>query len=108
ITTVATPAPDSQMTLFSKDWSANLTSSLYSKPGMEDWLTEEGKANPEEVEGIVPFLLVSYTYNPDTKQLTLTNNTGKFVSPELFEMVEPSLKKTMVFGWNGKKFVPVP
>lgn len=108
ITTVATPAPDSQMTLFSKDWSANLTASFYSKPGMADWLTEEGKANPDEVEGIVPFLLVSYTYNPDTKQLTLTNNTGKFVSPELFEMVEPSLKKTMAFGWNGKKFVPVP
>ncbi len=61
ITTVATPAPDSQMTLFSKDWATNLTSSLYSKPGMADWLTEEGRANSGEVEGLVPFLLVSYT-----------------------------------------------
>lgn len=107
ITTVATPAPDSQMAIFSKDWSDNLTNAIFSKPALADWLTEEGKDNIGEVEGIVPFLLISYTYNPDTKQLVLTNNTAKFVSPELYEMVEPSLRKMMVFSWNGKKFVPV-
>ncbi|MDE6460314.1 MAG: DUF3256 family protein [Paramuribaculum sp.] len=107
ITTVATPAPDSQMAIFSKDWSRNLTNTAFSKPVLADWLTDEGKDNIGEVEGIVPFLLVSYSYNPDTQKLEITNNTAKFVSPELYELVAPSLKKTMSFRWNGSKFVPV-
>ncbi|MDE6651479.1 MAG: DUF3256 family protein [Paramuribaculum sp.] len=107
ITTVATPAPDSQMAIFSKDWSRNLTNTAFSKPTLADWLTDEGKDNIGEVEGIVPFLLVSYSYNPDTQKLEITNNTAKFVSPELYELVAPSLKKTMSFSWNGSKFVPV-
>lgn len=106
ITTVATPAPDSQMAIFSKDWSKNITNGIFPKPVLADWLTDEGKDNIGEVEGIVPFMLVSYSYNPDNQQLEVINNTAKFMSPELYELVAPSLKKSMVFRWNGKKFVP--
>lgn len=106
ITTVATPAPDSQMAIFSKDWSKNITNGIFTKPVLADWLTDEGKDDIGEVEGIVPFMLVSYSYNPDSQQLEVTNNTAKFMSPELYELVAPSLKKSMVFRWNGKKFVP--
>lgn len=106
ITTVATPAPDSQMAIFSKDWSKNITNGIFTKPVLADWLTDEGKDDISEVEGIVPFMLVSYSYNPDSQQLEVTNNTAKFMSPELYELVAPSLKKSMVFRWNGKKFVP--
>ncbi|MDE5822425.1 MAG: DUF3256 family protein [Paramuribaculum sp.] len=106
ITTVATPAPDSQMAIFSKDWSKNITNGIFTKPVLADWLTDEGKDDISEVESIVPFMLVSYSYNPDNQQLEVINNTAKFMSPELYELVAPSLKKSMVFRWNGKKFVP--
>ena len=81
ITTVATPAPDSQMAIFSKDWSKNITNGIFTKPVLADWLTDEGKDDIGEVEGIVPFMLVSYSYNPDSQQLEVTNNTAKFMSP---------------------------
>ncbi|MDE5745115.1 MAG: DUF3256 family protein [Paramuribaculum sp.] len=106
ITTVATPAPDSQMAVFSKDWSNNITNSVFVKPILADWLTDDDKENIGEVEGIIPFLLISYSFDPEAKQLTLTNNTSKFVSPELYEIVAPSLKSVMTYRWNGKKFVP--
>lgn len=105
ITTVATPAPDSQLTMFTKDWSSNVTGSVFSKPALIDWLTDDSKDNIGEVEGIVPFMLIGYSYDPAAKTLTMTNNTGKFVSPELYEMVSPSLKSSITYKWNGKKFV---
>lgn len=102
IATVATPAPDSRMSVYSKDWAVNLTSKTFAKPVLADWLTDPASAS--EVEGLVPFLLISYSYNPDTRELTLTNNTGKFLSADVYEIVAPSLKSSITYKWNGSKF----
>ena len=58
-----------------------------------------------EVEGLVPFLLVSYSYDPASATLTMTNNTGAFLSADVYELVSPCLKETVTYRWDGKKFV---
>ncbi len=105
ISTVATPAPDSRMTVYTGDWGSNITSQVFSKPALSEWLTEEGQARAGEVEGLVPFLLVSYSYDPASATLTMKNNTGAFLSADVYELVSPCLKETVTYRWDGKKFV---
>lgn len=102
ITTVATPAPDSKMTVYSSNFSRDLTPSVFAKPSLKDWITDGNSLST--VEAMVPFLLISYSYNPETSTLTLTNNTRTFLSEDVYSIVEPYLKKELLYKWNGKKF----
>lgn len=104
ITTVATPAPDSKMTVYTSDWSDNVTARLFEKPQLRDWLTAEGRKNFDEVEMTVPFLLISYRLDPSTGVLTMTNNTEQFMSEEMYDIVRPCLLASLSYRWNGKKF----
>lgn len=105
ITTVKSPAPDSRIELFAKDWSRLPDSGQFVKPTIEEWLTPEGRKNSADVDALVPFLLVSYSYDPTTKTLTLKNNTAAFLSADIYEVVAPYLKSELIYNWNGKKFV---
>lgn len=104
ITTVATPAPDSKMTIYSSDWATNITTKVFSKPTLNDWLTTEGRKNADEVEMMVPFLLISYNYDPNTQTLQMTNNSKEFLSQEVYELVEPYLQTSLTYRFDGKKF----
>lgn len=105
ISTVLTPAPDSKMAVYSSDWTASLTDRVFSRPVLKDWLTPQGRKNYDEVEILVPFLLISYDFDPATMTLTLTNNTASFLSQEVYEIVSPYLLQQLRFVWNGKKFI---
>lgn len=102
ISTVDTPAPDSKMTVYSSDYSRDLTTTVYAKPTLKEWLTDTGEI--ATVESLVPFLLISYSYSPATGILTLTNNTKMFLSEDVYIIVEPYLKKDITYKWTGKKF----
>lgn len=106
ISTMATPAPDSKFTVYSSDWSRAVTPQVFVRPSLRDWLTDSGRQNASEVEDMVPFLLVSYTYDPASRILTLTNNTEQFLSPEVYSIVDDYLKPQMQYMWNGRKFEP--
>lgn len=103
ITTIATPTPDSKMAVYSKDFSRELTQALFSKPALKEWITDGGFI--DTVEGMVPFLLISYSYSPTTKTLTLTNNTKEFLSEDIYSIVDSHLRKQLSYVWNGKRFV---
>lgn len=107
ITTVATPAPDSKMTVYTADWTANVTAGVFEKPQLRDWLTAEGRKNLDEVEMTVPFLLIGYKLDPATGVLTMTNNTEQFMSEEMYDIVRPYLLASLSYRWNGKKFEKV-
>jgi len=104
ITTVATPAPDSKMSIYSSDWKRNMTQNAFRKPVFREWLNDEGLKNQDEVEASVPFLLISYSFDPVERVLTLTNNTRSFLSHEIYEMVAPYLIDTISYKFDGKKF----
>ncbi len=104
ISTVSTPAPDSKMTIYSSDWRQNLTAKSFSQPDVKEWLTDEGKRHADEVEMQLPFMLVSYAYDPANRTLTMTNNSESFLAREIYDMIRPYLRETLIYRWNGKKF----
>lgn len=106
IVTVKSPAPDSRIDFYDSGWHHMADGKYFAKPSMTDWLTDEGRKNAADVDAFVPFLLVSYSYSPETGLLTLTNNTKEFLSPDIYEMVGGYLKPQLVYKWNGKKFSP--
>lgn len=106
IKTVATPAPDSKLSVYSKDWNTDLTASSFTKPLLKDWLTSEGRKNQATVESTVPFLLVGYSFDPATMTLTLTDNTASFMPADVFATVSKFISPKLVYKWNGRKFQP--
>ena len=107
ISTVNTPAPDSKISVYSADWRQNLTAKTFAEPDIRQWLTDEGKRHADEVEMQLPFMLVSYIYDPATATLTMTNNSESFLAREVYETISAYLRPTLAYRWNGKKFEPV-
>ncbi|MCM1348228.1 MAG: DUF3256 family protein [Firmicutes bacterium] len=107
ITTVASPTPDSRLSVYSGDWSRDLTASTFTKPVLTDWLTDAGRKNMSEVELTVPFLLISYTYDPQTKTLTLTNNAREFLGDDVYADISSYLLGKINYRFNGKRFEKV-
>lgn len=107
ISTVMTPAADSRISIFTSDWSQDLTSKVFKEPTLADWLTPAGKKKAKEVETMIPFMLVDYSYNPETGLLTLTNNTASALSDDDIKTVQNYLFNHLDYHWNGKKFEKV-
>ena len=103
IETVATPAPDSNISFYTAEWSS-IDKPLFNEPGVSDWLTADGRDNSSMVESLVPFMLVSYNYDPATKSLILRNNVKQFLGEEMYSMIDGYLCDTLVYTWNGKRF----
>lgn len=109
ISTVATPGLDSTMKFYLYDpsagkWGAPATKNYFAKPGWKEWMTPAGKSHQDEVEMQVPFMLVSYKYNPSTGELVLTNNLSKFLDKEVYDSISSYLLPQLVYTWDGGKF----
>lgn len=101
ITTVATPGHDSSLALYSGRWKR--LDGLFMAPKLVDWLTDPRRS--AEVEIVVPFILTSYVYNPADKTLTLTNNLKGFLSDDIYAMVDGLVRPSLVYRWDGNRFV---
>lgn len=101
ITTVATPGHDSSLALYSGRWKR--LDGLFTAPKLADWLTDPRRS--AEVEIVVPFILTSYVYNPADKTLTLTNNLKGFLSDDIYAMVDGLVRPSLVYRWDGNRFV---
>lgn len=106
IQTVATPAPDSHITFYNSSWS-QLKETLFTPPTMQDWLTAKGAKDSSQVSNLVPFMLASYSYDPATSVLTLTNNLKAFLSADIYSMISSDLLPSLTYKWNGKVMQPV-
>lgn len=104
ITTVQTPAPDSRIELYDSKWQKLDGAKVFTAPAVADWLATADRDKAAEVEMLLPFMLVSYRYDPATATLTLTNNTSQFVGRDIYEPLATLLKGDMQYRWNGKKF----
>lgn len=102
ISTVSTPGKDSSAAFYTTAWEEQPAEKYFSKPEWKDWIVKGGSV--DEVTMQVPFMLASYVYDPATKTLTLTNNLETFLDETIYEMISPSLKKSLTYTWNGKKF----
>ncbi|MCM1517220.1 MAG: DUF3256 family protein [Pseudoflavonifractor sp.] len=105
IETVAMPARDSRMSFYGRDWTP-ARAVLFTAPSLRDWLTEAGRAQADMIEAMVPFLIVSYEYDPSTRVLTLTNNLSSFISPDDLSVSE-YFHPVLQFRWDGKRMSPL-
>lgn len=104
ISTVATPAHDSHISFYGRDWKEIPTAKIFEKPLLADWLTGEGQKNRSDVETMVPFLLISYAWDPSANVLTLTNNTGEFLNDDIYTFVKDYMLPSISYNWDGRKF----
>lgn len=104
INTVATPAPDSKLHVYSSDWSRDLTAQVFTAPELSDWLTSDGRKNISTVETMVPFMLSGGKYDPATNSYELTNNVSQFLTEEVYKPLSGYFQPKLVYKWNGKRF----
>lgn len=102
--TVRTPTPDSRMAIYSRDWSTNLTEKFFAQPSLKTWLNKDGLKNATEVETDLPFILSAYDFNPYSLTLKITTDPKSYISEEAFARIEPLLKPSLSYRWDGKKF----
>ena len=105
ISTVATPGLDSSIKFYDESWAPLDIKGYFTKPGWNEWLTDSGRENEEEVTMQVPFMLASYHIGPSTSRLTLTNNLSRFLDKDVYESLSSYLRPSLVYTWNGKRFV---
>lgn len=108
IHTVETPAPDSRVAVYSRDWLTDLSASAFKAPEFKDWLTEEGMRNMDEIRRTVPFLITSASFSilPDgTGIMTLVlGDFATYLSTDSAERLAPWFKQELQYRWTGKKF----
>lgn len=102
ISTLATPIEDSNIKFYDCEWN-DLQDVKFEEPKLKDWLTDEGKKSIADVENTIPFILVSYFYDPSFKTLMLSHNMAEYVSEENRGAVEKWLKPNLKYQWTGKK-----
>lgn len=103
ITTVKTPGEDSQVRFFDAAWKP-VKKGLFIVPTLDDWTREEARDKRADLENGVPFMLVKMSYDPGRQNLTLTNNVGAYLPDEVKELAGSSLRGSLTYHWNGKRF----
>lgn len=105
ITTVSTPAGDSSLNLYTSKWTPVAAKSAFQAPKLVDWLLDASKLS--DVEFVVPFMLVGYTYDPATQTLTLVNNLKGFLSDDVYATISPLMRSQLTYKWDGSRFTAV-
>lgn len=103
VRTLKTPAEDSTVTFYNTGWE-ELTG-LFTVPTLDDWMEPEARKNREDVENAVPFVLAKLSYSPADGKVVFTNNLPDYIPEEALGFASGSIKRELVFRWNGKKFV---
>jgi hypothetical protein len=103
IETVHTPAPDSRVAVYDRNWKP-LAKASFAMPQLSAWLTKEGAKNADMVNGLAPFMLASAAYSPETQTLTLTNHLAEFLSTDVYKSIEPYLLAELTYRWDSSRF----
>jgi len=104
ITTYFDPLSDSSVAFYDKRWQK--ISGIMAPPRLSAWLTSEGERNRAKVEEEIPFILASYSFDPSSRMLVATNNTGRYFTAEDAPASLRMLKPRIAYLWDGKRFKP--
>lgn len=105
VSTVMTPTPDSKINFYLKDWATDITGRMFAAPQLDDWLTESGRKNRDMVEAMVPFVLSSYSFEPESGNLVLTSHVEEFLSPEVYAEISDYMVNSLTYKLAGGKYV---
>lgn len=101
IETVAMPAHDSVVKFYNRQWTP-IEETLFSPPTLNDWLTKEGSKQKEHVANKIKFIAAGCVYNPDSKTLTITNNTLETIDKEDYNKFSQLFQPSLTYTWNGR------
>lgn len=105
VSTVMTPTPDSKINFYLSDWVTDITGKMFTSPQLDDWLTESGRKNRDMVEAMVPFVLASYSFEPESGNLVLTSHVEEFLTPEVYAELNDYMVKSLTYRLSGGKYV---
>lgn len=100
VETLPTPAPDSNVRIYTRDWKP--LQGLYEEPAVRDWALKGRQAEASEV---LPFMLAEGRWDPVSRELTLTPTIERWIDEETRPRVASMIRRSLVLGWNGRKFV---
>ena len=106
ISTCLLPAADSQVRAFDTNWTALESEKFFKEPVMSDFIVipDGEKKKKKDVETMIEFPIISYSYNPLTKELVAKQNLKDYMTVEGYDEVSPYLVDSLVYVLKGKKF----
>ncbi len=104
IRTLKAPAEDSSISFYDSDWKE--VSDIFTLPLLEDWMLPQAKKkNRKDIENAIPFIMAKCNYSPDDYTITLTTNLTDYIPEEALDLAKKSIKKSIVYHWNGKRMI---
>ena len=104
VRTIMTPAPDSDVSFYTTAWQPLDNPKYFVEASIESWLTRDGMRRRYDIEDKVPFIIASYSYDPESATLTATQAFERYLSTEDFSAIKPFVKDRIIYKWNGKRF----
>lgn len=104
ISTHSIPAKDSEISFYDYNWNKITTNKYITTPKFVDWLTKQGKLQQRDLENTIPFFIVEYSYNPENKILTLTNNLNNYFIKEDWNKISHLIHNCLQYKWTGRNF----
>lgn len=104
ISTYMLPAADSQVRVFDCNWDELESAKFFKEPTMSDFIVIHDGKKKKDVEAMIEFPIISYSYNSSTRELVAKQNLKDYMTVEGYDEVSPYLADSIVYVLKGKKF----
>lgn len=102
--TVRLPQPDGKVEMWDTAWNP-LAKPVISDYTLDDWLTDQGRAERSEVEAWLPFMLAVPQFDAASGRLVWTNTLGSyFAGSEESDRIARWLKPSLSYTFDGRRF----
>lgn len=106
ISSVTLPAPDSRIEFYSTKWDEIAAEKLFSQPSIADFIRipAGSKMTESELLGMIPFPLISYTFNPGNGNIVAHHSLKTFLSSDDYAKIAPCLTDSLVYQPSPLKY----
>lgn len=97
---------DSELHFFDCQMKPMRADKMLKTPSLRDFLSLDNvdSSTRRELESLVPFPTIEYAFSPDSGTVTATLTSEGNMSREDFAKLEPYLRSTRIYRWDGHSF----
>lgn len=97
---------DSQLFFFDSDLNPIPVKKVFSMPELKHFFKiDKGcHTSMKEIEEMVKFPTISFSFSPDNTSLTADLTVGGFMDPDDFNLIKIFMTGPLVYKWDGKQF----
>lgn len=99
---ILTPVSDGYLVMYNRDWE-RLDEKRFKAPHLVEWLKPSARKAMEDIENLIPFVPATYTIDPATVTLTLTQNVADLIPAEEYDKVKAYLRPSLSYRWTGTR-----